>query len=85
MIIYAEGWDEDTKGYSTPLYPIVINTKDVLYARGRNSKGTLTVICLRHNVTKETNEGTFTYPAWVVLNMPIKEFYKKWKESEVTE
>lgn len=85
MIIYTDGWDDKTRGGNTPFYPMVINTKDVLYARGRDGKGTSTIVYLRHNVTKATNNGTRSDPFWVVLDMPTKEFYEKWKESEVTE
>lgn len=82
MIIYAEGWDADTKGYKMPYYPIAINTKDILYARGHNSKGDRTAVYLRHNMTKENDGGTYTASAWVVLNMPMEEFCRKWKEAE---
>lgn len=84
MIIYADGWDADTRTRGL-LYPIIINTKDVLYARGRDSEGDSTIVYLRHNVIKATNNGTHSDPFWVVLDMPTKEFYEKWKESEVTE
>lgn len=78
MIIYADGWDDKTAGYST----MVINTKDILYARGRDSRGNTTIVYLRHNVTKGTDNETRANPIWVVLNMPIKDFYEKWKEAE---
>lgn len=78
MIIYANGWDADTRGYS----PMIINTEDVLYARGYDNKGSSTVVYLRHNVTKETDNETRSKPAWAVLNMSTKEFYEKWKEAE---
>ena len=78
MIIYAKGWDADTSGYT----PMIINTEDILYARGRDNKGSSTIVYLRHNVTKETNNGTHSKPIWVVLNMSTKEFYEKWKEAE---
>lgn len=82
MIIYANGWDADTRGSSIPSYPMVINTKDVLYARGHDAKGTSIVVYLRHNVTKETDDGTCSNPIWVVIDMPTKEFYEKMKEAE---
>ena len=82
MIIYTEGWDNKTKGGNIAFYPMAINTKDILYARGRDSKGTSTVVYLRHNVIKETDDGTRSDPFWVVVYMPTKEFYEKWKEAE---
>lgn len=81
MIIYTEGYDADTRGLRLPLYPIIINTKHVLYARGRDNEGKSTIVYLRHNVTKEDN-GTRGDPIWLVIDMPTKEFYEKWKEAE---
>lgn len=78
MVICANGWDADTSGYS----PMIINTEDVLYARGRDGKGTSTVVYLRHNVTEGIGDATRGDPIWVVLNMSTKEFYEKWKEAE---
>lgn len=78
MIIYANGWDRDTSGITM----LAINTKDILYARGCNGKGTSTLVYLRHNVTKETDDGTCSNPIWVVIDMPTNEFYEKWKEAE---
>lgn len=82
MIIYANGWDADTRTTSIPFYPMIINTKDILYAMGCEGKGNSTFVYLRHNVTKETDDGTRSNPIWVRLNMPTKEFYEKWKEAE---
>lgn len=81
MIICAKGWDSGIRGYS----PMIINTKDILYARGCDYEGTSTLVFLRHNVTKETDDGTRGDPIWVVLTISTEEFYKKWKEAEENE
>ncbi len=82
MIICAEGYDYVTRRSSIPIYPIVINTEHVLYARGRDNEGKSTIVYLRHNATKEGDNGTPGEPIWLVIDMPTKDFYEKWKEAE---
>ncbi len=88
MIIYAKGYDRDTTRASE-YYPFVIDTKDVLYVRGRDSEGRQCIVQLRHDITENRNEEKYisatTYPIWIMLDMSVEEFYKIWKEAEERE
>lgn len=64
------------------LISLVINAKDILYARGYDDKGTTTIVYLCHNMTKKIHDEICTGPTWVKLDMTTKEFYKKWEEAE---
>ena len=84
MIIYAKGWDEDTK--RAPYYhPFIIDTRDVLYVRGCDKDGNRCIVYLKHNVTEVLENSEVTYPLWIGLNMTVKEMMEKLKESHKTE
>lgn len=77
MIIYAKGRDKNT-----PDAPFIIDTKDIIYVKGYDKKGTESVVYLRHNVTEKRNGSESTYPVWIVLDMSVEDFYKMWKEAD---
>lgn len=84
MIIYATGWDRNTRrtsGYN----PFIFDTRDVLYVRGYDSDGDRCIVYLRHNITEGSEGSELTYPLWIGLNMSVKEFIEKWNNEEVTE
>ena len=79
MIICAEGFDDETRRASY-YFKIAIDSKDILYFRGKNNWQT--VFYLNHNYTHTENvrgeeSQSITSPVWVVLNMPIEDVIKK--------
>ena len=81
MIIHATGWDRNTR--RTPSYhPFVFDARDVLYVRGYDKDGDRCIVYLRHNVTEASEGSEVTFHLWIGLNMSVKEFIEKWKESE---
>lgn len=81
MIIYATGWDRDTR--RTPGYhPFIFDTRDVLYVRGYDKDGDLCIVYLRHNITEASDESETTYPLWIGINMSVKEMREKMKGND---
>lgn len=81
MIICAKGYDRNTTR-AREYYPFVINTKDVLYVRGRDESGQQCVVYLKYDVIESRNEEKYTYPIWITLDMSVEDFYKIWKEAD---
>ena len=72
MIIFAQGRDKNT-----PDAPFIIDTKDIIYVRGYDRKGTESVVYLRHNIADQRSGSESTYPIWVVLDMSVKDHAEK--------
>lgn len=81
MIIYAKGWDRDTR-IGPSYYPFIFDTRDVLYVRGCDKDGNRCIVYLRHNVTEALKDAEVTYPLWIGLNMSVKEMMEKLKGNE---
>lgn len=81
MIIYAKGWDKDTRRASG-YHPFIFDTRDVLYVRGYDNDGNRCIVYLRHNGTEALDNCEIAYPIWIGLNMTVKEMMEKLKGNE---
>ena len=81
MIIYAKGWDKDTRRASG-YHPFIFDTRDVLYVRGYDTDGDRCIVYLRHNITEASDESETTYPLWIGINMSVKEMREKMKGND---
>lgn len=81
MIIYATGWDRNTRTVSG-YHPFIFDTRDILYVRGYDRDGDRCIVYLRHNITEGSEGSEVAYPIWIGLNMSVKEIMEKLKGND---